>query len=66
MLRGARRLLRPDNFILVEAHSPALHDEVTDFLRTAGLSPQTIRQSPLPLVGRENRDPDNCWVVAGP
>lgn len=64
VLEGASQLLRSGNRFLVEVHSPALLEGTLEFFSSHSHPVVVIRQKPLPIIGRECRDVDNCWVVS--
>ena len=63
VLHGASKLLTADNHFLVELHSRQLLDDVSALFRDRGLPFEIIHQRALPLVGRESRAVNNCWLV---
>ncbi len=64
VLRGAASLLRGPHRFLVEVHNNALREETLALFADHGHAVRVIEQRPLPLLGREHRDPDNAWVVS--
>jgi methyltransferase FkbM-like protein len=63
VLRGAQSLIRPENQFLIEVHSAALLRAVSEFFAQRSLPLVQINQKALPILGRENRDVDNWWLV---
>ena len=79
VIAGAAAWLRPSNLFLIEVHRPAGEQHpgveievhhlsyVEPLMRTFashGLTLTQIDQRPLPILGREQRDPDNRWLVS--
>jgi hypothetical protein len=64
VLEGADMLVNDDNRFLVEIHSSALLQKVTEFFSSRGHRVDVVSQRALPLIGRECRDVDNWWVVS--
>jgi Methyltransferase FkbM domain len=64
VLRGARSLVVDGNLFLIEVHSAAILKEVQKFFLDNNHAIEVIEQSPLPIIGRENRDLENWWVVS--
>jgi len=64
VLESAEHWLHPRNIFVVEVHAESLLEPVTSLLNAKGVRLEWIEQSPHWLLGREQRDPDNRWVVS--
>jgi hypothetical protein len=64
VLEGASRLIRPANRFLIEVHSASLLEETLLFFDRHSHPVSVVRQRPLPLLKREQRDIENYWVVS--
>lgn len=64
VLEGASRLVRPANRFLIEVHSASLLEETLEFFGRQNHPVRVIHQKPLPIIGREQRDIENYWVVS--
>ena len=64
VIAGAASWLRPSNFFLIEVHR---YEDVAPIAATFANQHHPlvqIDQRPLPLLGREQRDADNRWLVS--
>ncbi|MEX2273798.1 MAG: FkbM family methyltransferase [Vicinamibacterales bacterium] len=64
VLAGATSWLRPSNLFLIEVHQHAYLEQLNRVFRSHGLALCQIDQRPLPILGREERDTDNRWLVS--
>ena len=64
VLQGAKSLVVDGNLFLVEVHSAPLLDEVQAFFKQHSHAIDVVYQSPLPIIGRENRSLENWFVVS--
>ena len=64
VLEGAQSLVSDRSLFVIEAHSVELLEGVRKFLADRGHAFEVIYQRPLPVIGREHRDTENCWVVS--
>ena len=64
VIAGARSWLRPSNLFLIEVHHASYLDPLKKTFASHGLTLTQIDQRPLPILGREQRDVDNRWLVS--
>lgn len=64
VIAGARSWLRPSNLFLIEVHDSSYIEPLMKTFASHGLTLQQIDQQPLPILGREQRDVDNRWLVS--
>jgi len=64
VIEGAASWLTPGNLFLIEVHRAPYLEALTRSFADRGLALTRIDQKPLPLIGRETRDPDNWWLVS--
>lgn len=64
VLAGAHSWLRPSNLFLIEVHKHEYLAPLSRLFESHGLRLTHIEQKPLPLLGREQRDADNSWLVS--
>lgn len=64
VVAGASSWLHAGNFFVIEVHREAYLEELRRSFAARGLVLHRIDQRPLPLLGRETRDPDNWWLVS--
>jgi hypothetical protein len=64
VVEGAGLWLRPSNAFLIEVHRASLVGTLTRLFAERGLTLRQIDQRALPVVGREQRDLDNRWLVS--
>jgi len=64
VLSGARSWFRPRNLFVIEVHQASFLKPIGDFFASHHLRLRQINQQPLPFLGREWRDADNCWLVS--
>ena len=65
VLAGGASWLNPSNLFVIEVHQQPFLDVITRMFAVKGLELQLVRQRSLPLLSREVRDEDNCWLVSG-
>lgn len=64
VIAGARSWLEPSNHFLIEVHEERFIAELHRIFGERGMTLRLIRQRPLPILGAEAREPDNCWLVS--
>lgn len=64
VIEGAGSWLHPSNLFVIEVHRRPLLDTLTARFTAQGLELIQIDQQPLPLLGRDVRNPDNWWLVS--
>lgn len=64
VIDGAGSWLQPSNLFVIEVHREALLAALVARFREHGLPLERIDQQPLPLIGRELRDPANWWLTS--
>lgn len=64
VIAGAASWLKPGNLFLIEVHRADLLDRLRRTFQSAGLELELVEQQPLPILGREERDRDNWWLVS--
>ena len=64
VLAGAQSWLRPTNLFLIEVHKHEYLEPLSRLFADRGMGLTRIEQRPLPLLGREQRDTDNRWLVS--
>jgi Methyltransferase FkbM domain len=64
VIAGARSWLRPSNLFLIEVHESSYIEPLMKTFASHGLTLRQIDQRPLPILGREQRDVDNRWLVS--
>lgn len=64
VLEGARKWLRPGNLFLIEVHEDRFVPAIQDLFDSQSLAIHLVKQEPLPILGRESRDANNCWLVS--
>jgi hypothetical protein len=66
VVAGAQLWLHPSNWFLIEVHHEQLLPRLTATFAAAGHALRQVDQQPLPLLGREQRDAGNWWLVSDP
>jgi hypothetical protein len=64
VIAGAATWLRPGNLFVIEVHRAEYIERLQATFRSKGLSLDLVEQRPLPILGREERDPNNWWLVS--
>ena len=64
VMEGARTWLEPTNLFVIEVHKESLLAPLHALFATRGLKLVQINQRPLPLLGAEERDVENWWLVS--
>ena len=64
VIAGARSWLRPSNLFVIEVHKRADVEPLLRLFADHGLALVQVDQRPLPILGREERDADNRWLVS--
>jgi hypothetical protein len=64
VIAGAGSWLVPGNLFVIEVHRAEFIDRLRATFAARGLTLDLIHQQPLPILGREERDPDNWWLVS--
>ena len=64
VIAGAASWLQPGNLFVIEVHRAEFIDRLQATFKSRGLSLDLVEQQPLPILGREERDPDNWWLVS--
>lgn len=66
VMEGALSWLEPTNLFVIEVHKASLLEPLHALFATRGLKLRQINQRPLPLLGAEERDVENWWLVSEP
>lgn len=66
VIAGASSWLVPSNRFLIEVHKAEYLGALQETFAARGLRLRRVDQRPLPIVGAEQRDPDNWWLVSDP
>lgn len=64
VMTGARSWMVPGNCFVIEVHRREYLDQLREMFAASGIALDLIDQQPLPVLGRETRDPDNWWLVS--
>jgi len=64
VMAGAASWIAPSNPFVIEVHKRDYIDQLQAMFLARGVRLQLIDQQPLPLLGREERDVDNWWLVS--
>ena len=64
VIAGAASWLQPGNLFVIEVHRAEFIERLQATFRARGLSLDLVEQQPLPILGREERDPNNWWLVS--
>jgi hypothetical protein len=65
VIEGGRCWLRQSNLFVIEVHEEGFLDRLRALFAEKQLRLVLVRQRPLPLLGRESRPKNNCWLVSG-
>ena len=64
VLDGSSSWLRPGNLFVIEVHQASFLKRILGLFADHDLPLKQINQHPLPLLGGEWRETDNCWLVS--
>jgi hypothetical protein len=64
VIAGAATWLNPTNLFLIEVHAKEFLAPLTQTFLQHGIRLKQIDQRPYPVVGREERDESNWWLVS--
>lgn len=64
VIDGAQSWLRPSNVFVIEVHQRAFLAALAERFASRGLELIQVDQRPLPVLGRDERDTDNWWMVS--
>jgi Methyltransferase FkbM domain len=64
VIAGAQSWMNASNLFVIEVHKEEYLDKLQRGFSTHGLKLMQINQRPLPLLGREERDEANWWLVS--
>ncbi len=64
VIAGAHSWLNPTNLFLIEVHSGEFIAPITETFLQHGIRLRRIDQQPYPILGREERDESNWWLVS--
>ena len=64
VIAGAASWLQPGNLFVIEVHRAEFIERLQATFRLRGLALDLVEQRPLPLLGREERDPNNWWLLS--
>ncbi len=64
VLEGASRWLSPRTMLLIEVHQAAYLEEIPRRLAGSGVALDRVDQRALPVLGREQRDEANWWLLS--
>jgi hypothetical protein len=64
VVQGSRTWMTPSNYFLIEVHQRRFLDLLRKMFAARGHELRQIDQRPLPLLGREVRHEENCWLVS--
>jgi predicted RNA methylase len=65
VIAGAHSWLTASNLFVIEVHREPYLDYLTSVFRGRGLTLHRIDQQSLPVIGRDQRDAANWWLVSG-
>lgn len=63
VLAGAESWVSPGNHFMIEVHDISYFDRITQQFAERGIILDRIDQRPLPVLGREMRNPDYGWLL---
>ena len=64
VIDGGSRWLNESNLFLIEIHREIDVTAIQARFAREGLQLDSIHQRPLPILGRERRQKENCWLVS--
>ena len=64
VMAGAASWIAPSNAFVIEVHKREYIDRLQAMFLARGVRLQLVEQQPLPLLGREEREMDNWWLVS--
>lgn len=64
VIMGARSLLDSTNYFLIEIHDKHFLGPLGSLFHKSGLKLTLLTQRPIPILGRETRKEDNCWLIS--
>lgn len=64
VLSGARSWIDASNLFVIEVHAAAHLLPIQRMFAERGLKLLQVNQRPLPVLGAENRETSNCWLVS--
>lgn len=64
VIEGARSWLNASNLFLIEVHKEEYLDQLKSTFAQHTLKLNLVSQRPLPLLGREEREQSNWWLVS--
>jgi hypothetical protein len=64
VIEGASRWLNESNLFLIEVHREMDMSAIQARFAREGLELDCIHQRPLPILGREHRQKENCWLLS--
>lgn len=64
VIAGARSWMHPSNLFLIEVHQRPSLERLRQAFAAHGLALVQVDQRQLPLLGRDQRDADNWWLVS--
>lgn len=64
VIYGAESWLNASNLFLIEVHDPKFLPRLQETFSRKAMRLTLIQQRPIPLLGREQRQVDNCWLVS--
>jgi FkbM family methyltransferase len=64
VIEGASSWLDHSNLFLIEVHNEAFIERIKERFAARSLHLKLIKQSPLPIIGYEHRQKENCWLVS--
>jgi hypothetical protein len=64
VIEGSRSWLDPSNLFVIEVHKQHLIGQLRALFAERNLRLVLLNQRPLPVLGRETRPENNCWLVS--
>ncbi len=64
VIAGGGSWMNSTNLFLIEVHKRDYIEPLQSLFERRGLRLRRVDQHPLPLLGRETREDDNCWLVS--
>lgn len=64
VIAGAQSWMNASNLFIIEVHKSEYFAPLQEMFSRRGLKLRRVNQQPLPLLGREERDENNWWLLS--
>ena len=64
VVEGGRKWMHPSNCFIIEVHEECFLPQLKEIFMAQGHAMLQVNQRPVPIIGREEREVNNWWLVS--